>query len=403
VPQLRAKEEKSTARKVGQIIARGDRRWLIRVYLGRDRETKKRNYYNRTIHGPMREAQAYLTRKLRERDLGRDLEGTKITLNEYLDRGLGTAVKPRVREKTCQDYEGMLRRYIRPRLGERVLATMRPLDLQATYQQMIERGLSSRTVRYTHAVLRCAMRQALQWRLLLDNPADCVTIPQQPRGEMRSLTVEQAQIFLNVALATPHGPVLAVALTTGMRPSEYLGLKWQDIDWTRQTVSVVRSVRRLDGRWRFSDTKRSRSRRPIKLQRWIVALLRDLQTKASAHGLCPEAADLVFKTASGQLINADYLAKHFRSMLDLAGLPRIRLWDLRHSAATIALAAGVSPKVISEQLGHASTAFTLDTYAHVLPHMQDEAVARVEAMLLGRRLDRLAEDDTVAPDTINTT
>ena len=110
------------ARKVGQIIARGDRRWLIRVYLGRDRETNKRNYHNRTIHGPMREAQAYLTRKLRERDLGRDLEGAKITLNEYLDRWLETAVKPRVREKTCQDYKGMLRRYIRPKLGERVLA-----------------------------------------------------------------------------------------------------------------------------------------------------------------------------------------------------------------------------------------------------------------------------------------
>jgi len=93
------------ARKVGQIIARGDRRWLIRVYLGRDHETKKRNYHNRTIRGSMREAQAYLTKKLRERDLGRDLEGAKITLNEYLDRWLETAVKPRVRQKTWQDYD----------------------------------------------------------------------------------------------------------------------------------------------------------------------------------------------------------------------------------------------------------------------------------------------------------
>jgi hypothetical protein len=92
------------ARKVGQIIARGDRRWLIRVYLGRDQETNKRNYHNRTIHGSMREAQAYLTRKLRERDLGRDLEGAKITLNEYLARWIQTAGKPRVREKTCQVY-----------------------------------------------------------------------------------------------------------------------------------------------------------------------------------------------------------------------------------------------------------------------------------------------------------
>jgi integrase len=199
------------ARKVGQIIARGDRRWLIRVYLGRDRETNKRNYHNRTIHGAMREAQAYLTRKLRERNLGRDLEGAKITLNQYLDRWLEAAVKPRVREKTCQDYEGMLRRYIRPCLGERVLATMRPLDIQATYHQMIERGLSPRTVHYTHVVLKSAIRQALQWRLLLENPADGVKTPQKPRDEMRSLTVEQAQTFLKAALATPHGPVFAVA------------------------------------------------------------------------------------------------------------------------------------------------------------------------------------------------
>jgi hypothetical protein len=98
------------AGKVGQIIACRDRRWLIRVYLGRDHETKKRKYHKRTIHGPTREAQVYLTRKLRERDLGRDLEGAKIMLNEYLDRWSETAMRPRVREKTCQDYEGMLRR-----------------------------------------------------------------------------------------------------------------------------------------------------------------------------------------------------------------------------------------------------------------------------------------------------
>jgi hypothetical protein len=174
------------ARKVGQIISRGCRRLLIRVYLGRDRETNKRNYHDRTIHGPMREAQAYLTRKLRERDLGRDLESAKITLNEYLDRWLETAVRPRVREKTYQDYQGILRRYVRPNLGERVLAGIRPLDLQTVYYQMSERNLSARTVRYTHVVLKSAMQQALQWHLLLENPATGVKVPQQPRNEMRA-------------------------------------------------------------------------------------------------------------------------------------------------------------------------------------------------------------------------
>src|SRR5438876_1343719 len=261
---LRAKEEISMARKIGQIIARGDRRWLIRVYLGRNHETKKRNYHNRTIRGSMREAQTYLTRKLRERELGRDLEGANITLNEYLDRWLKTAVGPRVRPKTFQDYQGMLHRYVRPVLGERILTALRPLDLQTVYQQMTERGLSARTVRYAHVLMKCAMQQAVRWRLLLENPADGLKVPQQVRNEMRSLTIEQARALLKAAEGTMYGPVVAIALTTGMRPSEYLGLKWQDINWAQQTVSVVRSIRRLNGKWYFSDTKRSRSRHPIK-------------------------------------------------------------------------------------------------------------------------------------------
>jgi Phage integrase family len=177
-----------------------------------------------------------------------------------------------------------------------------------------------------------------------------------------------------------------------MRPSEYLALKWQGLDWTRQTVSVVRSIHRVNGEWLFSDTERSRSRRPIKLQSWIVAFLRDLQRKSSVQNLYPEANDLVFRTQLGQPINADYLAKQFRSILDLAGVPRMRPYDLRHSAATIALAAGVSPQVVSEQLGHASTAFTLDSYAHVLPHMQDEAAARVELCSFDRPRDESLGD-----------
>jgi len=172
---------------------------------------------------------------------------------------------------------------------------------------MTERGLSARTIRYAHVLMKGAMQQAVRWRLLLENPADGLKVPQQVRNEMRSLTIEQARALLKAAEGTKYGPVLAVALTTGMRPSEYLGLKWQDIDWARQTVSVVRSIRRLNGKWCFSDTKRLRSRRPIKLQSWIVSLLHDLRTKVSAQDLYPEVRDLIFRTpsacrASGSMI-----------------------------------------------------------------------------------------------------
>ncbi len=203
------------ARKTGQIVGRGRHRWLVRVFLGRDRETRCRRYLSRTVHGPVRQAQSYLNKVLRERDLGRQVEGAKVTLDEFLDRWLATAAKPKLRDKSYQSYESLLRRYIRPALGERILSVITPLDVQDAYQRMIDRGLSARTVRYTHSVLRSAMRQAIRWRLLLQDPTDGAQLPRLGRREMRVLNIEQSRIFLEDALKTHYGPVFAVALTTG--------------------------------------------------------------------------------------------------------------------------------------------------------------------------------------------
>jgi len=349
---------------------------------GRDRETRRRRYHNRTIHGSARRAQEYLTRVLRERDLGRGLEGSETTLNEFLDRWLETAAKPKLREKSYRSYHSLLRRYIRPALGERILSTVTPLDIQVACQQMVDRSLSSRTVRYTHSVLRSSIRQAIRWRLLLQDPTEGAQLPRLGRREMHVLNAEQARIFLDAALRTHYGPVFAVALTSGMRPSEYLALKWPDIDWDRGTVCVVRTLEKVKGSWRFADTKRDRSRRVIKLQEWVLENLKGLHARRPRPKYdMPEAADLVFTTPTGCPIHSDKLAQRFKAMLREAGLPTIRLYDLRHTAATLALSAGVPPKVVAEQLGHASAAFTLDIYSHVLPHMQAGAASRVEALL----------------------
>jgi hypothetical protein len=145
------------SRKVGQIISRGERRWLVRVYLGRDRETQKRTYHNRTVYGSLRHAQAYLTRRLHERDLSRGVEGLQVTVDEFLDHRLKTAVKPKVRGKTYSDYAAMLRRYIRPAIGATMLASLSPLGIQAAYQVMIDRKLSARTIRYAR-MLFCGLQ-----------------------------------------------------------------------------------------------------------------------------------------------------------------------------------------------------------------------------------------------------
>jgi integrase len=169
-----------------------------------------------------------------------------------------------------------------------------------------------------------------------------------------------------------------------MRPSEYLGVCWRDIDWDRGTVSIVRTIHKHEGQWIFADTKRVRSRRIVKLQTWVLELLRKLRSTTDEVAVCASTfADLIFTTAHGEPINEEYLVKkHFKPLLREAGLPNIRLYDLRHTSATLALTVGVAPKVVSEQLGHASAAFTLDTYSHVLPHMQDEAAAKMEAVLM---------------------
>jgi integrase len=198
----------------------------------------------------------------------------------------------------------MLRRYIRPAIDTRILASLSPLEIQSAYQIMIDRKLSARTVRYAHAVLRAAIRQAIRWHLLLSDPTQGVQLPSPQCREMSVLTTEQARSFLRAAVHSTKGWLFAVALTTGMRPSEYLALCWQDIDWDRGTVSVVRSIHRHDGQWIFADTKRVRSRRLVKLQTWVLELLRRMKDKTQAPGeACDTAfADLIFTTAHGDPI-----------------------------------------------------------------------------------------------------
>jgi len=376
-------------RKLGQIVAVRENTWMIRIPIGRDPETKRRNYYNRTVHGSLRQAQKFLGKKVNELGAYIEHDGAKIRLDQYLDQWL-RAVKSQICSKTYESYESLLAKYIRPSLGKKALVGIRPLEVQGVYQAMSDRGLSPRTVQGAHWVLNAAFRQALRWEMILEVPTKGLKLPRIRRREMRVLSIEEAKTFLKFALPTMYGSLFAVLITTGMRPSECIGLKWQDIDWERATVSVKRMLRKgPTGQWEYGETKRAGSRRLIRLQNWVLARLKQLREFQSAHPVVdpeewPEAIDLIFVTEFGRPVNVNSLVyKHFKPILKRAGLPNIRLYDLRHTAATLALTVGVSPKVVSEQLGHTSAAFTLDVYSHVLPHMQADAAAKVEAALLG--------------------
>jgi integrase len=302
-------------------------------------------------------------------------------LGQYLDHWLDICARPRLRAKSFRDYSNLLAGYIRPRLGSRPLGELSAAEIQTLSSELIKRELSARTIRYTHAVLISALRQAVRWKLLLANPAEDVDLPRQARRRCTVCDVGQAKQFIKAISGHPYEALFALAITTGMRPSEYLALTWSDFDLERGAVSVSKTLERGKGSWHFEDTKRKRSRRMIKLQNWVVALLRKSQEEAKAGQA--RTGDLVFASErGGAVLETKFVGRHFKPLLKEAGLPNIRLYDLRHTAATLALAAGVSPKIVSEQLGHASMAFALEVYSHVLPHMQHTAALKVEALLM---------------------
>jgi integrase len=183
------------SRKLGQIIAIREKTWMIRIPMGCDLQTKQRSSYNRTVHGSLRQTQKFLGKKINELGAKVERDGAKIRLDQYLDQWLKT-VKSWICSKTFESYESLLAKCIRPSLGKKPIVAIRPLDIQAIYQDMTDRGLSPRTVQGAHWVLNAAFRQALQWEMILEVPTKGAKLPKIRRREMRVFSVEEARTFL---------------------------------------------------------------------------------------------------------------------------------------------------------------------------------------------------------------
>ncbi|HUQ33630.1 MAG TPA: site-specific integrase [Pyrinomonadaceae bacterium] len=385
----RAKRRGNTA---GQVIPRGEDNWLVRIFMGRD-GNGKRQYLNKTIKGKKKDAQDYLSNTLAAISTGTFVEQSPLTLNDYLSNWLQTAARPRVTERTFDSYSELISRYAKEDLGTQKLCDLRPLHIQKLYADMQGRGLSARTVRYLHAVLSSALKQAVRWGMLSRNPAELVNLPRQVRKEMQAFSPKEATAFLNAAAKDRWGVLFVFALATGMRPEEYLGLQWKDLDLDKGVVTVRRAIiwRATGGGWHFGEPKTVRSRRSIPLPASTLRSLKEHRRIQAEERLKAGAAyqqhDLVFATSEGSpLMPRNLKRRHFRPILKAAKLPDdFRLYDLRHSCATLLLAAGENPKVVSERLGHASITLTLDVYSHVLPTMQQAAAERLESLLYGKK------------------
>lgn len=368
----------------GQIIKRGKDRWLVRVPRGRD-VSGKRLYHNKTIHGSKKVAQEYLTKTLRDLDTGSFVEPSRRSVAEVLTNWLNTTAKQRVRPRTLNDYRWLAERYLIPVLGDRRLSQLHAGDIQTAYATMLDRGLSPRTIRYAHSVLHGALEQAVRWQSLVRNPAKLVTLPRQVRCEMQTLDAAQARALLLAARDDRWFALWIMLIAGGMRPGEALGCKWADLEGNQLRIQRT-LVRGSDHEWQLTEPKTAKARRTVVLPPAAVEALNELQGRQNRErrvaGIEWQEYGLIFTTHLGQPL--DYrvvVRRHFRRIVRQANVPSIRPYDLRHTCATLLLGAGENVKVVSERLGHASAALTLDVYSHVLPHMQEQAAERLSKLL----------------------
>jgi len=390
--EAETKKSRAHFRRAGQLIPRGERTWVVRIFLGRDGSDRRR-YYNRTVHGTKKDAQAILNGLLTDNDRGSLIEPSRETLDSFLDRWLRDVAAVKVRANTLEQYRQTLRLYVRPILGRVRICDLELADFNRLYRGMEERGLSSRTVRLTHAVVCGALEHAVaKDQTLLRNPARLAQLPRVKKTEIVALTPSQLAKLRVAAVNNTHGVVLLFAVATGMRPSEYLALRWNDVNVDACTATVVRSIHRAGpGKWHIEEPKTQSSRRTVKFPTTIAKALklhRASQAKARlTAGTSWQDHDLVFCTEIGTPIDIQNLRNRaFKPILEAAGIPlSTRLYDLRHTMATLLIDEGVDARTVADRLGHSSVATTLGTYVHPSTEMQAKAARHLEDVLFTRR------------------
>jgi integrase len=329
-------------------------------------EGPKRRY----ITGETREDVAEkLAKAISDRADGLVFDAGSTTTGEYLTRWLSDSVHGTVQGSTYRSYGRVVDGHLVPGVGRVKLAKLRPDHIRRLYRSMLDAGKATRTVQYAHTLLKRALAQAVMDGLIPRNAAEAVRPPKLKRDEIQPLNADQVRALLD-ASDERSCALYTVAVRTGMRPGEILALRWSDVDLEAGTVQINRALSEGE----FSTPKTPRSRRRISLSPATVATLkahrkRQLEECMAKAGLW-EDHGLVFPSSVGTPKSQRNLNREFKNAAKRAGLPdHFKLYDLRHTCATLLLSRNVHPKYVQELLGHASIALTLDTYSHVIPGM----------------------------------
>lgn len=377
----------------GTIYQRKDGRWCSQITVRIDPATgkpKRKTLYGRT----RREVADELARIRHELATGTYIEPATCTLGEWLDRWMTEYKKGELKRSTYENYETIIEAHIKPDLGNIPLAKLQPQMLQSFYNKKLESGrrdgkeggLSTRMVRYFHAIIRQALEQAVREGLLPRNVADATSPPALRKQQMQPLTEDELLKFFEVAKDDRLFPAFVLAATTGLRRGELCGLKWDSIDLDEGVLVVRRQLLTLKGGPSFEDSAKSkRGRRRITLTDDAVRELKALRKRQAKEqlllGEAYEKNNLVFCHADGTSLSPPQVTRRFQQLLERAGLPKVRLHDLRHTHASLLLAQGVHPKVVQERLGHSSITMTLDLYSHLTPGLDEAAAATLNGLL----------------------
>ena len=362
---------KRRAKGEGSVYTRKDGR-----VVGEWEDANGRTRYMTSTKMSKAEMSRAIRKKLQERDEGIAAHSEGLTVEKYMDRWL-EAIRGNVRPGTFKPYEAIVRLHIKPTLGRTKLDKLNAMQLEKLYRQKLDSGLSPRRVRYIHVTIRKALKDAVRLQLLARNVADAAIPPRQVKSEIEPLTQDQLRTLLDASRGDTLHALYVLAITTGMRQGEIIGLQWKDVDLDGGTLRVNRSV--YEGV--VSPPKTNAGRRTIRLSKLAVSALRQHRVNAATRR--ERISEWVFPNARGTTIGHQNLHnRSWKPLLRRAGLPHsVRFHDLRHSCISLLLAKGVPVKVVSEMAGHADISVTLSVYGHVLPDMQGTAADGMDAAL----------------------
>jgi integrase len=377
----------------GYVARKGDR-WYAVIYQGLDPVTGRER---RTWHpaGTDRADAERLAARLADERNGRDDQARSLTFGVYLTTRWLPGKRVVLADSTYDGYRRNVERHILPSLGRVALRRLRPHHLEVLYERLLHpadgsTGLAPKTVYEIHLVIRGALADAVRRRLISRNVALVAHAPRLrsiPKVEQQAWSADELQAFLRTAAGHRLFPAFWVAASTGMRRNELLGLRWKDFDQSAATLSINRGLIAVAYELHETRGKTRNARRRVDLDSTTVAILttwREWQ-RAEQQAVGIDTAGWIFTDGHGEPVHPHAISQAFERIARRADVPIIRLHDLRHTHGTLLIKAGVPVKVVSERLGHATPAFTIDTYQHVLPGMQADA-ARVFEQLIAPQL-----------------